>query len=129
MSNRDWREWAYTDADNWPEAIPWMGPKRENGPYPWHEPNHKDDHDLDDYPFSHADAASVGASYAGDVCPYCGVPLRLDESVVNLRGECGKLYEVSPDDAPVASYHEQCWKARNAKINSLENTSLTEWSE
>lgn len=127
MTDRDWREWAYLRKENWPEAIPWCGPKREYGPYPWHEPNHHDPHGLDDYPFSHPDAASCGDTYMGDVCPRCGVPLRGDETVVNHRGTEGMLWDVSPDENPVPCYHPECWRERQAEKHKQHNASLEDF--
>lgn len=124
MSDRDWRETAYLSKQNWPEAIPWMGPRREYGVYPWGEPRHYDPHGMDDYIHTHPDAASIGELYMGDVCPYCGVPLRFDETVVNNNGQEGELHEVSPDEAPIPCYHKDCWNERQAKINRLENKTL-----
>lgn len=123
-SNQDWREAAYLRKENWPEAIPWTGPKREYGPYPWSQTNHHDPHDLDDYNWTHPAAASIGDLYMGDVCPYCGVPLQYDESVVNIHGEDGELWDVSPDESPNPCYHADCWTERKATINQKENQQL-----
>lgn len=126
---RDWRSWAYLQADNWPEAIPGMGPKREYGPYPWSAPTHYDDYDLDDYPHSHPDAGSVGGEYLGDVCPYCGVPLRWDEKVVLIGGTRGTFHEVDDLDSSTPAYHPDCYDDRDATIRRTENRSLDEWAE
>jgi hypothetical protein len=34
-TDRDWRKSAYLRKENWPEAIPWTGPRRAYGPYSW----------------------------------------------------------------------------------------------
>lgn len=126
--SRDWREYAYLSKENWPEAIPWYGPKREYGPYPWGESDHHDPHDMDEYHWTHPAAASISDIHMGDVCPYCGVPLRYDENVVNINGNEGQLWEVSPDDSPKPCYHEDCWSERQAKIHQIENSSLIEFA-
>jgi hypothetical protein len=112
----DWRKSAYLRKENWPEAIPNCGPKREYGPYPWAEPTH-DSEGLDTYPFSHPAAASIGDYYMGDVCPQCGVPLRYDENVITLDGTEGVLHEVSPATDPVPCYHKECHAERRAEQN------------
>lgn len=127
MSNQDWRETAYLKKSNWPEAIPPIGPKREYGPYPWGKISHENPHNVDDYPHSHPDAASCGDIYMGDVCPQCGVPLRYDTEVVNIRGSRGELHAVSPDENPIPCYHPECWKNRQATLRSHENQSLMEY--
>lgn len=115
---RDWREWAHLRKDNWPEAIPPMGPKREHGPYPWGEPGHDDPDGLDDYPASHPDASSIGESYIGDVCPYCGVPLRWDETVVLAdSGDYGVFRDISDLRSPEVAYHSECHAERRAAVN------------
>jgi hypothetical protein len=126
--NRDWRASAYLNTENWPEAIPWYGPKREYGPYPWGESDHYDPHNLDEYHWTHPDAGSCGDIYMGDVCPYCGVPLRLDETAVNINGREGNLHVVSPDETPVPSYHPECWKERQAEVHSRENQTLGDYA-
>jgi hypothetical protein len=123
-SNRDWRESAYLRKEKWPAAIPWMGPKREHGPYPWPEKSHHDPHDLDEYPHRHIDAASCGDTYMGDVCPYCGVPVRLDTELVNINGNQGIGFEISPDNNPIPLYHPDCWQEREKTVNQLENRTL-----
>jgi len=129
MSDRDWRKAAYLRIENWPEAIPPMGPKREYGPYCWGEKRHHDPHDLDGWPHSHPDAASVGDSYLGDVCPYCGKPLDWLGEVVLITGEKGVFAEVDETDDPTPAYHTDCWNDRQAEKHGLENTTLSEWSE
>ena len=108
----DWRESAYLDADNWPEAIPAMGPAREYGPHPWGEPTH--DHLLptDTYPYTHPAAASCGGTYAGHVCPYCGVPLRLSERVVTNDRTRGLLADVTDERDPGPAWHPECFRER-----------------
>ena len=129
QDNRDWRESAYLTKENWPEAVPPMGPKREYGPHPWGQINHENKYGIDEYPFSHPAAASVGEMYMGDVCPICGVPLRYDETVVNIRGKKGELYEVSPDKSPLPCYHSDCWDERKQQIAQKENKQLTEFQQ
>lgn len=114
--DRDWRSWAYLDADNWPEAIPAMGPKREYGPWPWPEPTH-DPEGLDPYPDSHPNAASIGDLYLGDVCPWCGVPLRWDQTVVLIDKTRGVFHEISAIDDPAVAYHPGCHAERRGKLN------------
>lgn len=126
-SNQDWREWAYLNRENWPDAIPPMGPAREYGPYPWPEKSHYDPNDLDDYPNSHVEAASCGDTYMGDVCPYCGVPVRLDNELVNIHGERGQGFDVSPHDNPVPLYHPDCWTEREAEVKQIENQTLDQY--
>lgn len=119
--DRDWRSWAYLQKDNWPECIPWYGPKREYGPYPWSVPDHDDPDDLDDYPHMHPDSASVGDTYLGDVCPFCGVPLRWDEEVVLLDGSRGVFHEINELEEPEPAYHPECWaERRGITITRLE---------
>lgn len=127
-NDRDWRESAYLRKENWPEAIPEMGPKREYGPYPWGRKTHDDPHDVDDYPNSHVDAASVGHYYMGDVCPYCGVPLSWAEKVVTIEGDCGEFSDVDDHDDPTPAYHPECWKERQAEIHGEENQNFGEFS-
>ena len=127
MSGRDWREWAYLKKERWPDAIPEMGPKRLYGPYPWGEKYHYDPHDLDSYPNSHPDAASVGDFYMGDVCPFCGVPVSLDSELVNIHGERGAGWDISPDDDPIPIYHPDCWTERKARENQIVNHTLEGW--
>jgi hypothetical protein len=122
--NRDWRESAYLSKENWPEAIPRMGPKREYGPYPWGEIRHENPHGVDEYPHSHPAAASIGDLFIGDVCPKCGVPLKYTQQVVNINDTEGELHAVSPDENPIPCYHPGCWQERQATINSIENASL-----
>jgi len=128
-TERDWRETAYLTKSNWPEAIPPMEPKREWGPYSWSEPKHDNPHSVDDYHYTHPTAASVGELYMGDVCPYCGVPLKCDESVVNINGQTGQLIDVSPNEKPVPCYHRECWINRHKDIQEIENQTLGEWTE
>lgn len=126
-SDRDWREWAYLDAENWPDAIPWTGPKRRYGPYPWSRPDH-DSFGVDEYPHFHVDAASVGDTYLGDVCPWCGVPVRRDEEVVVKSGDRGTFWDINELDNPVPAYHPVCWGEREALIHGTENTQLTDYA-
>lgn len=126
---RDWRRSAYLTRDNWPEAIPWTGPKRRSGPYPWGRPRHDDPYDLDDYPDLHPDAASVGGSYMGDVCPYCGVPLPNNQDVVLITGERGELCDVDDLHDPTPAYHPDCWRERQAEMHGLENTTLDDYAD
>jgi hypothetical protein len=119
-SNRDWRKSAYLDKDNWPEAISWCGPKREYGVYPWGNPSHEDLDERDTYPHMHPDSASVGDTYAGDVCPYCGVPIRRDEAVVLSGGTKGVFWDINEMGDPVPAWHPECWSERRAeKCHSL----------
>lgn len=130
MVEQDWRETAYLDKQNWPKAIPYIGPKREYGPYPWGKySGHFDPHDLDDYGWTHPDAGSVGSMYAGDVCPYCGVPLRLDEPAVNNNGQKGELHEISPNEQPIPCYQPECWNDRQAERYQIESTTLSEYQQ
>jgi hypothetical protein len=115
--DRDWREWAHLHTEHWPEAIPWTGPRREYGVYPWCEPTH-DQYGVDDYPQCHPDAASIGYDYRGDVCPMCGVPLPMTEDVVTKVGNRGKLADVSPDGHPVPSYHPACYEERQETLQA-----------
>lgn len=125
----DWRYAAHLRKQNWPDAIPPMGPKREYGPYPWSPKAHHDPHDLDDYPHSHPDAASVGETYMGDVCPYCGVPLDwVNDEVVMFDGRRGQFCEVNDVDTPKPAYHPDCWRDRQAEKHGLENTTLGEYA-
>lgn len=127
MSDSDWRKWAYTQASNWPEAVPWMGPKRRYGPYPWGRPTH-DDEGLDDYPHRHIDANSCGDGFLGDVCPYCGVPLRWTEEVYLIDGTFGIFGAVDETDDPTPAYHPDCWRERQAEKHGNENTTRTEYA-
>jgi len=111
-SSFDWRYAAYLNRVNWPECIPWTGPKREYGPYPWSRPDHDDPHDLDEYPHMHPDAGSIGEMYMGDVCPYCGVPVKWDAEVVLITGAKGTLHEVDTMADPTPAYHSDCWHER-----------------
>jgi len=129
MSDRGWRESAYLQATNWPEAIPEMGPKREYGAYPWGRKTHDDPHDVDEYPNSHPDAASCGDTYLGDVCPYCGVPLRWDEPVSTIDGQQGQLHEVDDLNDPTPAYHVECYRSRQAEIHDTEGTTLQDFVE
>lgn len=128
MTDNDWRESAYLNKENWPEAIPPMGPKREYGPYPWSEKLHDDPHDLDDYPTHHPDAMSIGYRYGGDVCPRCGVPLENDTEFVRQDGERGTIWELARDDVTVAVYHRDCWNRREAEKHGVENKTLEEYA-
>jgi len=125
---QDWREWAYLQRDNWPDAIPWTGPKREYGPCPWTEPTHHDPHGLDDYPHVHPDAASIGHSYHGDVCPYCGVPLRWDETVTLVDGTQGVYHDIEDIDSPTPAYHLECYDKRRGTIQQREHKTLDKWT-
>lgn len=118
--DRDWREWAYLTAENWPEAIPNSGPHREYGPWPWSSPTHDDPHGVDRWPASHPDAASVGHSYMGDVCPYCGVPLNRRETVVLIDGMEGQFAEINPVAEPEPAYHPECWSERQHEVASAD---------
>lgn len=102
---------AYLRLENWPDCIPATEPTREFAPAAWRPPDH-DPEGVDDYPWSHPSAASVGDSYMGDVCPYCGVPLSIYEIVTTLDNETGRLHAVSPDDTPKPCYHRACWLER-----------------
>lgn len=128
MSDRDWRKSAYLTLSNWPECIPWTGPKRRYGPFPWGEVDHYDPHNLDDYPHHHPAAASVGDSYIGDVCPYCGVPLDFGDEVVLHDGQRGVFAELNDLDDPVPAYHPTCWRERQAEKHSLTNTTLGDFN-
>lgn len=128
MTERDWRESAYLKKENWPEAIPPTGPKREYGPEPWFSKVHPDPHNLDDYPSSHPDAASIGYQYGGDVCPYCGVPLENDVELVDQTGQTGTIWDLARDDVTIPVYHPECWKARRADRRRKENASLAEYT-
>jgi len=125
----DWRDYAYLTKSNWPEAIPWMGPKREYGPYPWSGPVHDDPHNVDTYIHTHPDAASCGPYCMGDVCPYCGVPLSGKEGVYKITGESGRLDEITENRNPKPCYHPECWDKRQAEIHGQEHTTLGEWSQ
>lgn len=108
----------YLTKSNWPECIPWMGPKREYGPYPWGEKIHSDPHGLDEYPASHPDAGSIGETYLGDVCPYCGVPLDwMNDEVVTLHGDRGVMGDLFDLQEHIPCYHPKCWSERNQQIN------------
>lgn len=120
VSERDWRESAYLRVEDWPEAIPGMGPRREYGPYPWGESYDE----YSEYPSSHPDAASVGGRFMGDVCPECGVPLAFDETVLNEHGTKGDLASVSPNENPVACWHPECWRDRESRKARAENRTL-----
>jgi len=126
--DRDWREWAFLREKFWPDAIPYTGPKREYGPYPWGEKTHEDPHDVDDYPDSHPSAASVGDLYAGDVCPYCGTPTRIDQEVVTGEGERGELIAMTDRRDPEPAYHPNCWTQRQEAIGQLENRTLADFT-
>lgn len=126
-SDKDWRSWAYLQKDNWPECIPWTYPKREYGPYPFGKKTHHDPHDLDTYPASNPTAASVGETYMGDVCPWCGVPLDWLEDVVLITGARGTFADVDDSDDPTPAYHPDCWQAREAERRRPTNRTLTEF--
>ena len=121
---RDWRRSAYLRKENWPEAIPEMGPKREYGPYPWPLPDH-DPEGIDKYSHMHADAGSIGDTYLGDVCPWCGVPLSFSEEVVLQSGERGIFHELNEVDNPVPAYHPSCYMKRRGVVNK----ELTEFAK
>ena len=123
----DWREYAHLTVEHWPEAIPVMGPKRQYGPHPWGTPTHEDEYGLDTYPNAHPDAASIGHQYLGDVCPYCGVPLRFTETVVLLTGERGEFHEIDDVADPTPAYHPDCWTEREAERHRQENKTLTQY--
>lgn len=125
----DWRKSAYLRVENWPEAIPPTGPKREYGPAPWGQKTHDDPHDLDDYPNSHPDAASVGETFLGDVCPYCGKPLDWFGEVVLIDGTRGTFADVDDVGDPTPAYHPECWRDREAERAGLENTTVEEFDE
>lgn len=125
-TERDWRESAYLSKENWPEAIPNDGPKREYGPYTWGRISHEDPNALDDYPASHPDAASVGDVYLGDVCPYCGVPLAWTEQVVLLTGESGIFGDVDDLQEPTPAYHTDCWEQRREEGGNVKGTKTLE---
>lgn len=120
--DRDWREWAYLNAENWPEAIPNSGPKREHGPNPWNKPYGDE---LNDYPQSHPAACSIGDYYWGYVCPFCGVPIDAKEDVVTGDGEEGMIWHLEDldDGWPKAAYHKECHYKRQHR----KNTTLDEW--
>lgn len=126
---RKWLEYAYLNKENWPEAIPPMGPKREYGPQPWWKPSHDELDEADNYQYTHPAAASIGDLYMGDVCPWCGVPLRYDETVTNVHGTRGELYEVSPDEEPVPCFHVDCWEERMAEIGQRDHQTLEDFTE
>jgi hypothetical protein len=117
MSEKDWREWAYLQQSNWPEAIPNCGPKREYGPCPWGDPPTE----IDTYAPSHPDACSIGDSYTGHTCPWCGVPIdaRNDE-VRTADGEIGTVWDIEArrDDFVMTAYHKTCWYKRAHRQNS-----------
>lgn len=130
MSDSDWREGAYLRTENWPDAIPNCGPKREYGPYPWGNPTH-DPKDADPYPHSHPDAASIGPRHLGDVCRWCGVPLSMDDEVVLINGERG-VFEVVEDlwteDDPPPAYHPDCYVERRQTVGQTYNQTLDEFA-
>jgi hypothetical protein len=121
-TDRDWRKSAYLRKENWPEAIPWTGPRRAYGPYSWG----KADIDGCKYPSNHPDAASIGHNYIGDVCPWCGVPLHgTDEEVVLHNGSEGTLIELTELGDPEPAFHPGCY----TKWRGRDNAQLTEWLE
>lgn len=124
--SRRWRETAYLHAKNWPEAIPWDGPKTEYGVYPWGEPSH-DQYGIDNYPWSHPDAASISYEHMGDVCPMCGVPLRMDQIVITKTGAKGELIEVSKSEDPEPSYHPHCYDERQEKLQEKQMRTISEF--
>ena len=113
-SPKDWRYSAYLRKENWPEAIPGMGPEREYGPFPWGEVDH-DPSDKDKYPHTHPAAGSIGTEYLGDVCPWCGVPLSWSEEVVLQSGERGVFHDLNELSNPVPAYHPQCYMKRRGE--------------
>lgn len=119
---------AYLSEQNWPECVPWMGPVRKGGPKPWARPIH-DDTGLDTYPPHHIAAASISYEHSGDVCPWCGVPLRDNQTVRTADGDSGTIWELAHDDISVPLYHEPCYQLRQAKIHSQRHTSLGEFIE
>ena len=126
QSERRWREDAYLTKSKWPEAIPHCGPKTEYGVYPWGNPTH-DQYGIDDYPFSHPDAASLGDLYLGDVCPMCGVPLKGDEKVITKTGKRGELLDVSPCEKPEPAYHPDCYSKRDEILQRRKNAALSDF--
>ena len=112
---------------DWPECIPWTEPTEEYAPGAWRSPTHDNPTGVDDYPASHVAAGSVGDSYLGDVCPYCGVPLSWDEDVVTIDGDSGPFYTVNELRKPVAAYHPGCWRDRQAEVHGQRNALLTEF--
>lgn len=114
----------YLRVENWPECIPPTEPTEEYAPQAWWQPTHDDPHGVDDYQHTHPDAASIGDDYMGDVCPYCGVPLRWTESVVLITGDRGTFHEVDDVDSPTPAYHPDCWRDRQAEIHGHENATL-----
>lgn len=95
----------YLQAKNWPECIP---------DDEWGDPDH-DPHGLDEYPHSHPKAGSISGNYMGDVCPWCGVPLRMDEKVCTINMVCGELGDVTENADPC--YHPNCWAERQQELN------------
>jgi len=112
---RRWREYAYLDAENWPEAIPAEGPRTKYGVYPWGRQTH-DQYGIDTYTWSQPDAASIGYDYLGDVCPMCGKPLKTDERVVTKSGSRGELLDISESSDPEPSYHPHCYDERREEL-------------
>ena len=123
-TDRDWREYAHLNAEDWPEAVPNSGPRREYGVYPWTEADH-DQYGIDEYPYSHPDAASIGHYYVGDVCPMCGVPLDGREPVITKTGEKGELLDVSHSTKPEPAYHPSCYDERRERLQQRQ-TELVE---
>lgn len=89
---------------------------------------HYDPHDLDDYPHSHPDAASVGDEHMGDTCPRCGVPLSMLETVVLITGEKGTFADVDDMNDPTPAFHPPCWEERTAEVNRIENETLADYA-
>ena len=105
---------SYLEKENWPECIPDEG-DHVHPPEPWREITHEDQ-GVDSYPHMHLDACSLGGEYAGDICPYCGVPLSYREKVYTVDGELGELCDVSSEDDIKPCYHKKCYSERKAQI-------------
>lgn len=103
---------AYLRKANWPECIPWTEPTREYWPQAWWGPTLPGDDSPDTYNSSHPAAGSLGDLYFGDVCPYCGVPVRMDEEVIGEDGTRGEVWDVSPDEDQQPVYHRECYMER-----------------
>jgi len=119
---------SYLTASDWPEAIEQADTDTDTAPEPFAEKSHDDPFDVDRYPASHPDAASVGDVYLGDVCPWCGTPIRCDMTVVNSEGETGHMMDVSPNDDPIPCYHPLCWWRRKKKLRPIAHRTLDEFS-
>lgn len=112
-TDRDWRKSAYLKRENWPEAVPWTGPRREHGVYPWGE----SDVEACEYPQHHPDAASISHDDLGDVCPWCGVPIRYYGETIRLHtGTKGELCDLLDLNEHEPAFHPDCyveWKGRD----------------